>query len=395
VAAARAGNVQGELRKVAVEDTDTAVPPAVDAQMRELKDELSRAADAALACAAPDTNPVELQALLAKALHANPPQPRGESVQDNDPRYAEYLGSYGHNLQVSVSRPSSVSGLITVQFSVNIECGSDTMLLVYVLRDGAWKRQLRWQANKLSEVSDAFGDFFLTAFLPGREGSWRVVVAHGTPWFMSRFSSFSINVLAPGTDADSARVLWETERCYSRGDFEPTLKTADNIFELRLNADAMEFEPDNGYERRVIYRYQVTDKGVERVGPIAVHARGFVEEWLSAPWGESRSLTAQESDTDLEKVHKEFNKPIKPDDKQFLSYSSGPVLACSAPGVFQVQINTTLETIVPGKPGGDSKPLPSHYFHVREGKDGYVMVSAPTKPDPACAGPDLMKSAKN
>jgi hypothetical protein len=128
---------------------------------------------------------------------------------------------------------------------------------------------------------------------------------------------------------------------------------------------------------------------VRRVGPIATNARGFVEEWLAAPWEELNEVTDAESASTLRAVHEGFD-PKKESDSEFVSHSDGPVRACATPGVFQVQINGTLETEVPGKPGGESKPLPSHYFHVREGKDGYVMVSAPTEPDPSCTGADLM-----
>jgi hypothetical protein len=63
-----------------------------------------------------------------------------------------------------------------------------------------------------------------------------------------------------------------------------------------------------------------------------------------------------------------------------------PRRACNGPGTFHVQINSTLERIVPVKPGGASRPRPTHYFHVHAVQDGYVMVSAPTEPDLACTG---------
>ena len=81
-------------------------------------------------------------------------------------------------------------GLLEVTFFINIECGSfDSMLLVYDLRNGAWKKELRWQAAPLHQVSDAYGDFFLSAVLLGSSATggaeWRVIVAHGTPWCTS------------------------------------------------------------------------------------------------------------------------------------------------------------------------------------------------------------------
>ena len=127
---------------------------------------------------------------------------------------------------------------------------------------------------------------------------------------------------------------------------------------------------------------------------IAINARGFVEEWLSAPWSESRDFSSAEAVTELQAVYDRFDAPIKLNGDQFVRHPLGPVRACAAPGVFQVQIDSTLENIVPGKPGGVRKPLASRYFHVREVKDGYVMLSAPTAPDPTCSGANLMPAGK-
>lgn len=246
-------------------------------------------------------------------------------------------------------------------------------------------------------ISDAFGDFFVSAVLhepsalESRDTKWRFAVAHGTPWCTSRFSNFKIDLLSPGPDPDSPRVLWHTEREYSRGNFDPWIKSSGNTFELRSNADCMSFDSANCFERRVIYQYSVDGNDhVHRVGPLAINARGFVAEWLTAPWPESQDLSAAESAPTLQKVHDQFQPPSKPIDDQYISHSYGPVRACAAPRTFQVQINSTLDKIVPGKPGGKSAPLASHYFHVREVKDGYLMLSAPTEPDSTCSGANLM-----
>jgi hypothetical protein len=250
-----------------------------------------------------------------------------------------------------------------VTFSINIECGSDSMLLVYKLRNGEWTKKLRWQAAPLHEVSDAFGDFFISAILPGtsaaQSSGWRVVVAHGHPWCSSRLSGFRMELLAPGSNPDAPRSAWHIDRSYSRGSFDPTLRASGDSFELRLNADAMEFDPEGagGFERRVVYRYAVDENGhVSRIGPIAVNARGFVEEWLDAPWVESGGFSAGDAVAALSKVHADFALQGKLGDTEFVGHQCGPVRACSQPGTYQVQIDSTLEKMVPGKPGGESSP---------------------------------------
>jgi len=393
-AAVRVLALEKELKQMDVGEEDDDVPPAVADKIIQLKDILSLASDAALTCAKPTVDTTELQGSLARALHANAPEPpENTSISKEDHRYDEILGSFGHNLRVQVTRPPSVSGIIQIQYSTNINCGQDSILFVYELHDRTWMQKLRWQSQPLKSIADAFGDFFLFTILPGfsttenKDTKWRVVVAHGTPWCWSRMSNFKIDLLSPGPDPASPHVLWHTEREYSRGDFVPHMKSSGNTFELRLNADCMDFDSANCFERRVIYRYSVdSNDSVHRVGPMGINARGFVAEWLTAPWSESRNLSVAQSADTLQKVHEQFDQPVKPSDDQFVTNGFGPVRSCASPGIFQVQINSTLEKIVPGKPGGDSEPLPSHYFLVREGKDGYVMFSAPTKPDPVCSG---------
>jgi len=372
---------------------DTNVPAEARDLITQLKDALSCTADAALAGAGPSADPVELQNRLADALHANPPEPGENTVQSmDDHRFDEANGSYGHNLRVQVTRPSSVAGLIEVEFSFNIECGEDHMLLVYALRSGVWRRQMRWQAPPLKKVSDAFGDFFLVANMPAArvgDSGLRVAVAHGTPWCTSRFSYFSMNDLSPASDPNSPKVLWNIERDYSRGD-DVSLRSSGNSFELRLNAPTMDIE---SYEREVIYRYRIDEhQGVHRIQPIASNARGFVEEWLSVPWSEAREFLAQEAAPALQQVHDQFDPTVKDHDTEFVSHSYGPVRACNAPKIFQVQISSTLERF---GPQNEPRPLPTRYFHVRETGNGYVMVSAPTEPDSTCTGPNLMPANDN
>ena len=87
-------------------------------------------------------------------------------------------------------------------------------------------------------------------------------------------------------------------------------------------------------------------------------------------------------------VHDQLARPGT--DTEFASHSAGPVRACNAAGTFQVEIQSTLQRFVRGKPDVESRPLPSRYFHVREIRDGCLMLSAPTEPDRGCKGANLM-----
>jgi hypothetical protein len=397
-AARQALSLQKELQQIKSSDGDDEVVPAASGKITQLKEALSLATDAAMACEEPSVSAAELQLRMARVLHANQPQP-AETPSDGTINH-DVAGLYGTDLELKARRTPEIAGLIGIEYSIDAGCGVDTMLLIYELRDGTWEQKLRWQSPPMKMISDAFGDFFEFTVLADPSGqadgedSWRVAVAHGTPWCTSRFSKFAIDVLAPGTSPAAPKVLWHNERYYSRGEFEPRIKSSGNTFELRVNADSMSFEEARGFERRVIYRYAVdSDGSVHRVGPMGLHARGFVEEWLEAPWSESKTFSTAYSAESLQIAHDSFDPKFRENDKEYVSHAIGPVRACKEAGVFQVQIDSTLEKIVVGKPGGESSPLPSRYFHVREVKDGYQMLSAPVAPDPTCSGPDLMPPA--
>lgn len=98
---------------------------------------------------------------------------------------------------VAVKRPANKPELMTVEWSFGIDCGNDSVLLVYEF-DHGWKRIVRWQSGDYSEISGAFGDFFQYAVVPlGAAGDWAVAVAHGHPWCTSRWSGFDLDVISP------------------------------------------------------------------------------------------------------------------------------------------------------------------------------------------------------
>ena len=244
------------------------------------------------------------------------------------------------------------------------------MLLLYVQRDGRWERRLRWQSPRYSEVSGAFGGFFLFDVLTTPEQVPEVVVAHGTDWCTSRFSSGVIDVLALSTEGDVPRLVWHTQRALSRGDYEPRLKVAGSEFEVRWNAPAL--DPD-GYERTVVYRYCVRGDDVSRVSPIAVNGRGFVEEWLSAPWAEAETQTAVESRARMKRFHAGYEQ-AEGSAGTFVRMRYGPVTACRSPKEFEVEMDT--------KTRGETEH--PEFFHICETGNGYALLDEGRTRDGRC-----------
>lgn len=384
IAAAHVSALQKELKNISVEEMDTDIPPRAQETMRVLKDATTEVADAMLRCASPASEPQVLQLQIASLLNANPAEPPDGVIDANDHRYDEASGGYGHNLRVAVSRISAE--LLAVRFSINIECGHDTQLLIYERSADGWKRRLRWQSNHAQKISDAFGDFFLYQLVPSTTSGtpWRIAIARGAPWCTSRISLFRLELITPGDDTDSARLLWHTDAIYSRGDFAPVLKTSPNALELRINRPTIDAE---GYETRTIYRYTILDSNhIERISPIGLNARGFVDAWASAPWSEAKNFVAPEATEALKQVHDNLDASLHKDNAPPLAVVYGPVRPCTNARLFQVQFD--LDMIANNR----TEHRRSIYFHMREVKDGYQLLSASATSDPACKGPDLMRT---
>lgn len=384
---------------------DSGVPAKVVPRLVELKTALAEATDAELACASVAEPVMKVQERLRVFLREAAPGmavPQGD--EDGD-EFKPAKGLFGNEVTAKVSLFAGPPRLLEVILTSDVTCGQDSQLLIYEERDGHWRRGLRWSADfgggagsgrgYTASFGAAWGDFFLTSVLvpdAARPDQWRAVVAHGTPWCSSRFSAFGLAVLAPASNG-AARVAWQTDRAFSRGDYDVRLKGSSNVFEFRVNADEMSFDMDDAFERLVVYRYRVTGDAVTRLEPVAGNARGFVEEWLSMPWEEALAQSDDVRDATIKQVHDEFARDVRQTEEP-TDWRSGAVQACSAKDRFQVTMRVEKTHYAPAKAGERSTPVTTlqrrYYFQLRE-SDGYHLLRVTAAPDPGCGGPDLMK----
>jgi hypothetical protein len=349
---------QAQLAEGTVEEMSTEVPELMRSQLSGLKNALAATVEAQMHCTPAGADAATIQAQLAKLMGANQPA-------------AKNAPAYGSGVNVAVAAPANAPQLRAVTVSYSIECGDDSLLLLYEPGQNGWRRIIKWQSPEYATISDAFGDFFQYAVVPGTPV--KVAVAHGAAWCTSRFSGFKMDLLE-ATGADP-RLAWHIQRPYSRGDFNIRMRSTADGFELRLNAVALDI---NGFERTVIYRYRVDGDQVERVTPIATDGRGFVEEWLAAPWDEAKGQTAPDAEEAMKAVH-ERQAQLEKSDKTYVTYTYGPVRSCTVKGRFEVEMDAA--------PGG-----PQFYaIQQRSEGDGYTMVNFGTTQDERCSGPDLMK----
>lgn len=257
------------LQDQAVPTQDPAVPPAVAAQLTQLKDALTQAADAAFACAATSTAVDPLQTSLANALHANLAPATETTALTKD---KQDIGAYGSDLSVQIFQLTNAPKFFEVDFRYGIECGDDNLILLYQSGGGnppaGWHRVLRWDAPTYRTVADALGDFVMLTPLTGdfRHPTWRFLVAHGHPSCarMPRPSHFDLDLLTPSADPGKPALAWHFEHPYTLTPTTlPRLATTDDTVDFRIQspdpqAVRAKTKSPKGEE---IFRFRLTGNG--------------------------------------------------------------------------------------------------------------------------------------
>ena len=370
--------LQQKLLQAPIADMDTEVPAALQPILHDFKQSLSNAADLHIRCLdASLTDPAQIQSALASALHANRPPP-GKPGAAPAPNSGSVRNVYGADLSVTVKPVPAQPGLVSIQLTYDVQCGTDSILLIYRRAASGWRRELDLSSPDLKTVADARGDFFLFTLVPGGSSyPYLLAVAYGSPWCSSRWSGFHLDLVAPATAGQPEAFLSHLDDGYVRGDVEPKLRSTPDGFDLRLEVGSHD---ESALVRPGIFRFRTISGTLERIQPIAPNARGFVDAWLQLPW-EQAAAWADQPTPALRSVHSRFSAK---GDAAGPSLDFGPTRACSsAPQVFQVEIDLA--------EGSKLDRASTLYARVRQNPNSFTMLSISATPDPACAGPDLMK----
>lgn len=385
--------VQAHLLAVKVGDNgiDTEVTPSTQAEIRAFKTAMGATTDAFMQCEPVfDEGVAEkvagVERRLAKSLNAN--QKEEDSVDSNTPDSKTVDGIYGAGLRVKARELLRTPLTLAIQVNFGVDCGGDNVLLVYAWKLGRWQRVLLWQAPDYDTVGGAFGDFFEYQLIPdgGREG-WALSVAYGHPWCTSRWSGFDMDVLEPVEGQAVPRVLMHLNEGYVRDEVEPRMKLTPDGFELRLQVGTIE----SGVMTRMgIYRYQLAGGITQRVQPVAMNGRDFVDAWVQSPWSDASRWNVSQMRDSLEKEHAKVAGIRKLYDEKsdvlgMLDY--GPVQRCSDEGN-HFQMTLFAKKVIHSK----DFELPTTYFQIEQGKNSFTMLSASETADAHCGGGDLMAS---
>ncbi len=184
---------------------------------------------------------------------------------------------------------------LVVAIGTSVPCGSNEAAYVYDYSQGTPRRVME------SHSSDApfYGISGVHFSRRDRRGDQLVLILRyavqcGSSWNvlsyeLSRISS-TTGTVAPILSAEHG--IWFG---------------AENPYQVRLDPDELLIElRDNsidGNNRAHVLHYVVNGSSAERVDPVALHPSDFVDEWLTRPWPEMESRSAESAREDLKKWH--------------------------------------------------------------------------------------------
>ena len=272
----------------------------------------------------------------------------------------DYLNGYLNSLILRRS-----TGYLIVQTAVGIQCGFDHSAYIYNWSVSGWNRV--WQNEQTNYTTVHYTPQKLHAVLisPYQEGQAPVVLTLGThswcssTWHPVYYRLFRLGAeLAPRPSLHGSAMAW--------------LGKDDSAVHGRISAEDAWIEYtilsiDGGaHNRQAVQHFKITPTKIERIQPVALRPRDFVEEWLQTGWQEAAAW----SDTpDLGAQHLALHKP-------FVGGSYIETTKHCSAALWQVGI----ELGVPPKP---------FYFVVRwEKSNHFTMMHILNQPMPECHATD-------
>ena len=299
--------------------------------------------------------------------------PRGQ-VMSND-HLAPDFGKYGFGLYFGV-RQSENPRLVSITADFSIECGGDTVLLIFAPKDGSWSEALHWQTKPYTTVAGGTMAFDYGISPVDESGGWYAVVHTIAPWCSSTWSSIRYEVLRPTADALKPRVLMSnSDFMWWGNDDYGKVAVGRNEFDLRFHSSSI----DGGVHNRVFIRhYSIMGDTVRRTQPVAVSPRDFVDEWIVSPWSAARAWSSGAFLSELRQAHDMWSRHEKADNR-LLEFCSAH--KCSGES-YQVEVCEWT--------GKNFAVSQSSYFEVA-GSGPFTMTHVSTSPNPECKGRDLLE----
>ncbi len=348
------------LLSIRVKDDDAIqVPTTAQRGIVALKNRIAALADAYMGCAPARVSPADVARDLDRLAHAN-----AKPISDS-----QAVNVYGDQLQFAVKAPSTDRIAIVATF--DIACGDDAVLLIYESEGTGWREALRWQSNGYDTVAGGLWSFDYAVSPPDKSGQWFVAVKSVAPWCSSTWSEIRTAILRPGESAAVPKILGKhSDSIWWGADDVGTVSVTRDSADFRFHAESID---DGVHNRLWIRHFHVTGDTVERMQPVAVSPRDFVDAWIVSPWSDAEDWSLATQMTALHAAHE-----IAQGEKKDEGFEFSAVQRCTdGPDRYQITL----------APMDESKPS---YFQVRGTPAAFTMLSVDRVPSHACAGQNIL-----
>lgn len=352
---------RAELSAIPSGEGDTSVSPAASRLIERTKDRLHGFVRAEMACAPASPEPVALEAAMAA---------RGDAFVDTAPYDPERAppDRHGRYLAYRIERVSSQPGMLAVTATLGINCGTDSMLMLYAREGGRWRELMVRRAAPYRKVSGGWGDLRFAVSPKDAQGRWFVATVSTTPWCSSAWQGLPFELARPGPAPDRASVFFRGKNTVYLGNDEDLLLEAERgAVEIRHDGGSL----DSGIlVRRHVRRYAVAGQSVRRTQPVAESVRDFVDEWITSPWTEARDWSGR--DPELARVHARLHPDHYGQLDDFVS-----IRTCGG-GLTQIEI------------GAENGP---NWFFLVRGAGPWSLERVARQAGAGCTGPDRLGEA--
>jgi len=203
--------------------------------------------------------------------------------------------------RIRIERPTP--GVLLVYSGFGIVCGTDMSAYGYEWRAGRWQRF--WQYEQPIAAGADYQPQSLDSVLVSKadtsSGARMVLMLGNMDWCSSTYYPVYVRLWRATSGAGEPKLLLNlTERAWLGGDL--VIDGHASLTQAQFEFMRPGLEVAGG--RQAIVRFAVQGDTLTRVDPLAYDPIAFVEEWVHAPWPESRRWVAAPNAATLEPWHK-------------------------------------------------------------------------------------------
>lgn len=254
--------------------------------------------------------------------------------------------------------------MLLLQTAIEVDCGFDESAYLYRRQNGRWQRI--WQSEQNTYSKQEYHVQLLRAVRVSpnlNETSPFFILTLGTePWCFSNWHDVYVRLWSMNPLGGEPKLLLDKSEWAFLGAHDVPVQGSvgrnDALVEYTVGS------VDSGvFGREAVLHYSLTQDKAERIDPVALSPRDFVDEWLAEPWEESQLRSQSSNLALLKRAHEDTRRD------EFIQ----PTQHCTTPDLWQVGLGSM-----------EGKKAPVYYVVRWRPPYHFTMMQASEHPLPEC-----------